>query len=66
MAQHPDIVNWRDIAKTDGRSDPGSDALMSESTEDAFVHVLQGTPDVWLDGHLQRLAPGDYSGLPSI
>ena len=32
MAKHPDIVNWRDIETTDGGSDPGTDALMSAST----------------------------------
>ncbi|GAB5994459.1 hypothetical protein AE1304_39180 [Aeromonas enteropelogenes] len=31
----------------------------AEETEDEFVHVLEGTPDVWLDGELHRLQPGD-------
>ena len=35
----------------------------AESTEDEFIYVLEGTPDVWLDGHLHRLAPGDAVGF---
>jgi uncharacterized cupin superfamily protein len=37
----------------------------AESAEDEFVYVLEGTPDVWLDGHLHRLAPGDSVGFPA-
>ncbi|WDD94160.1 cupin domain-containing protein [Burkholderia sp. FERM BP-3421] len=37
----------------------------AESTEEEFVYVLEGTPDVWLDGHLYRLAPGDAVGFPA-
>jgi uncharacterized cupin superfamily protein len=36
-----------------------------ESTEDEFVYVIEGTPDVWLDGQLFRLAPGDGVGFPA-
>lgn len=35
----------------------------AESAEDEFVLVLDGTPDVWLDGVLHRLAPGDAVGF---
>lgn len=35
----------------------------AEKTEDEFVHVLEGTPDVWLDGTLHRLQPGDSVGF---
>ncbi len=35
----------------------------AESTEDEFIHVLSGTPDVWLDGVLHRLCPGDSVGF---
>lgn len=35
----------------------------AESTEDEFVHVIRGTPDVWLDGHLHRLAEGESVGF---
>ena len=37
----------------------------AESAEDEFVYVIDGTPDVWLDGHLHRLAPGDGVGFPA-
>lgn len=37
----------------------------AESAEEEFIFVLEGTPDVWLDGHLHRLAPGDAVGFPA-
>lgn len=37
----------------------------AESAEEEFVYVLEGTPDVWLDGHLHRLRPGDAVGFPA-
>jgi uncharacterized cupin superfamily protein len=37
----------------------------AESAEDEFVYVITGTPDVWLDGHLYRLVPGDGVGFPA-
>lgn len=37
----------------------------AESAEEEFVHVLEGTPDVWLDGVLHRLQPGDGVGFPA-
>ena len=37
----------------------------AESVEDEFVYVIAGTPDVWLDGVLHRLAPGDGVGFPA-
>lgn len=36
----------------------------AESVEEEFVYVIEGTPDVWLDGHLYRLRPGDGVGFP--
>lgn len=36
----------------------------AESTEEEFVYVLEGEPDVWLDGQLTRLKPGDGVGFP--
>ncbi|RKP49351.1 cupin domain-containing protein [Trinickia fusca] len=30
-----------------------------ESLEEEFIFVLEGTPDVWVDGHLHRLSPGE-------
>lgn len=37
----------------------------AESTEDEFVYVIEGTPDVWLDGVLHRIGPGDGVGFPA-
>ena len=37
----------------------------AESHEEEFVHVIAGTPDVWLDGVLHRLAPGHSVGFPA-
>ncbi|MDQ0132328.1 putative cupin superfamily protein [Neorhizobium galegae] len=37
----------------------------AESDEEEFVHVIEGTPDVWLDGELHRLKPGDSVGFPA-
>lgn len=35
----------------------------AESHEQEFVHVVSGTPDVWLDGQIYRLAAGDSVGF---
>ena len=37
----------------------------AESAEEEFVFVVAGTPDVWLDGYLHRLGPGDAVGFPA-
>ena len=37
----------------------------AESAEEEFVYVIEGTPDVWLDGELHRLRPGDAVGFPA-
>ena len=37
----------------------------AESAEEEFVFVLEGNPDVWIDGTLHRLAPGDAVGFPA-
>jgi uncharacterized cupin superfamily protein len=37
----------------------------AEADEEEFVYVIEGTPDVWIDGHLKRLKPGDGVGFPS-
>lgn len=37
----------------------------AESLEEEFVYVLEGAPDVWLDGKLHRLKPGDSVGFPA-
>jgi uncharacterized cupin superfamily protein len=36
----------------------------AESAEEEFVYVIEGAPDVWIDGELFRLAPGDGVGFP--
>lgn len=37
----------------------------AEADEEEFVYVIEGTPDVWLDGNLTRLQPGDGVGFPA-
>lgn len=37
----------------------------AESLEEEFVYVLAGTPEVWLDGEVHRLKPGDSVGFPA-
>jgi uncharacterized cupin superfamily protein len=36
----------------------------AERDEEEFVYVLEGNPDVWLDGELYHLSPGDAVGWP--
>jgi uncharacterized cupin superfamily protein len=31
----------------------------AEADEEEFVFVIEGQPDLWLDGHVKRLSPGD-------
>ena len=37
----------------------------AESAEEEFVFVLEGRPDVWIDGDLHPLKPGDSVGFPA-
>lgn len=37
----------------------------AEKTEEEFIYVLQGKPDVWIDGVLYPLEPGDGVGFPA-
>lgn len=37
----------------------------AESLEEEFIYVIEGEPDVWIDGELFRLAPGDGVGFPA-
>lgn len=37
----------------------------AESSDEEFVYVIEGEPDVWLDGNLHRLKPGDAVGFPA-
>lgn len=36
----------------------------AESHEEEFVYVIEGYPDVWIDGELHALKPGDGVGFP--
>lgn len=36
----------------------------AESTEEEFVFVIEGNPQVWLDGEVYDLVPGDAVGFP--
>lgn len=44
---------------------PGSRSSFphAEKLEEEFVYVLSGTPDVWIDGVLHALVPGDAVGF---
>ena len=37
----------------------------AESAEEEFVFVLEGEPDVWIDGHLYRLRSGEVVAFPA-
>jgi uncharacterized cupin superfamily protein len=37
----------------------------AEADEEEFVFVLEGEPDLWVDGHLKRLKPGDGVSFPA-
>jgi uncharacterized cupin superfamily protein len=37
----------------------------AESAEEEFVFVLEGEPDVWIDGDLHRLRAGDAVAFPA-
>ncbi len=37
----------------------------AHESEDEFVYVIEGTPDLFLDGVLHRLKPGSAAGFPA-
>lgn len=37
----------------------------AESAEEEFAYVLEGTPQVWVDGEVYDLVPGDFVAFPS-
>jgi len=37
----------------------------AESQEEEFAFVLEGYPEVWINGHLWQLEPGDSVGFPA-
>jgi uncharacterized cupin superfamily protein len=37
----------------------------AEADEEEFVYVIEGEPDLWIDGHIKRLRPGDGAAFPA-
>ena len=37
----------------------------AESDEEEFVYVIEGQPEVWIDGEMYPLVPGDGVGFPA-
>lgn len=37
----------------------------AESAEEEFIYVIEGNPDVWINGELYPLSPGDGVGFPA-
>ncbi len=37
----------------------------AEADEEEFIYVIEGEPDLWLDGTIRRLKPGDGVGFPA-
>jgi len=37
----------------------------AEKEEEEFAFVIEGNPEVWIDGYLYKLEPGDFVGLPA-
>jgi uncharacterized cupin superfamily protein len=37
----------------------------AESLDEEFVYVIEGNPEVWLDGVVHQLKPGDSVGFPA-
>ncbi len=37
----------------------------AEADEEEFVYVIEGAPDLWVDGNIRRLKPGDGVGFPA-
>ena len=37
----------------------------AHSHEEELVFVVKGCPDLWIDGHLHRLQPGDAAAFPA-
>jgi uncharacterized cupin superfamily protein len=60
------MLGLRKIAIHHERLPPGRRTSYphAESALEEFIHVLEGTPDVWIDGHLIRLIPGDSVAFP--
>ena len=52
-------INYEVLAPGDRSSWPHA-----HSEEEEFILILEGTPQIWLDGNVYDLAPGDCVGLP--
>ncbi len=52
---------WLDVLKPGRRSSWPHTHL----AEEEFIYVVEGSPDVWIDGALHRLVPGDGVGFPA-
>ena len=37
----------------------------AEADEEEFIYVIEGTPDLWVDGHVKRLSTGCGVGFPA-
>ena len=37
----------------------------AHSAQDEFIYVLEGYPEVWINGYLWKLEPGDSVGFPA-
>ena len=37
----------------------------AEEKEEEFVYVIEGEVDAWIDGHLHRMAAGDFCAFPA-
>jgi uncharacterized cupin superfamily protein len=37
----------------------------AEKTEEEFAYVIEGTPQVWIDGNIYQLSPGDFVAFPA-
>ncbi len=61
VAEFAAATNLSHLRVAHMRLPPGvrSHPPIASRDEDCFVLVLEGTPDLWLDGHLYRLTEGD-------
>jgi len=62
-----DAVGLLHIGVSVARLAPGqrSSVPHAHSREDELLYVLEGTPDLFADGRLHRLRPGDVAGFPA-
>ena len=60
-ASYSNLFNLMRIGVHHERLPPGRRLCWphAEADEEEFVFVIEGTPDLWHDGHVKRLKPGD-------